>query len=192
MTRASLPHFSTPIYNETGVLSIPWTRFFDELAVRIGAGKLYNLGGLLSSSTTSVGNVGTGEDDLITYTFQKNNLVKAGDVLEITAYGSFAANANNKRVKLKIGSTTLFDTTALAFNNKDWCIKSTITRITATSQNVVSVFMGDYGTLTDSVDVVSSTEDLSTSLTIKCTGEATSDNDIVQKGLNIKLFPTTT
>lgn len=190
MPKASLPHANNPVLmGREETHTKPWSRFFEELRVRIGADKDYSLGGILSVDTASVGNVGTGEDDLISYSLQKNVVSNLQDKIEIEAFGTFANNSNNKTVKLIFGSTTLFSTGAVAFQNQDWCLRSSIIRTGSSTQKCITTFYTDYADITNIIDYVSGTEDFTTALTIKCTGQATSDNDIVQEGLSVKLFP---
>lgn len=188
VSKAAMPDYSeVPV--EGNYFSKTWFRFFDEVSERIGGGRAYKLGGQLTNNTTAVGNVGSGADDLITYTLQKNSMQNTGDVLEITAYGSQAANANNKTIKLLLGTTELFTTGAVASSAKDWCIKATITRTAAATQKSIATFLGDTVLVTQISDYVSGTEDFTTALTIKCTGEATANDDIIQQGLTINFFP---
>lgn len=188
MVRVIPPHSREPVI-EGENFTKPWSKFFEDLRERIGGAKTYTLGGSLTTDTTAVGNFGTGEDDLITYSLQKNILNDAGDTIEITAYGTTAANANNKTIKLFLGSTELFSTGAVASNDKDWRIKATITRTGSATQKSIAAFSGDTVLVTQTADFVSGTEDFTTALTIKCTGEATSDDDVVQQGLTINIFP---
>jgi len=146
------------------------------------------LGGTLTVDTTSVGNVGAGEDTLITYSMAANTLNLDGNFLEIFAWGITAANANNKTIKLKFGTTTLLDTGAVAANNANWSITSKIIRTAAATQQVISSIISDNSLIIDSSTFTASTEDLTTSLSILCTGEATTNDDIIQKGLIVKWF----
>ena len=183
MAKFTAPH---AVGNE---FSKPWNKFFNNVATKIGSSKSYALGGRLTSNTTAVGNVGSGADTLITYSLEANILNNVGDTLEITAFGSQAANANNKTIKLVFGSTELFTTGAVASNGKDWRIDCTIIRTAAATQECITSFSGDTVLVTQIADYVTGTEDFTTSLAIKCTGEATTTDDIIQKGLIIKFFP---
>lgn len=192
MAQANLPKVSSePVINEQGIFNSSWARYMSELFLRIGGSDLYNLGGRLTTNNTAVGNVTGGEDDLITYSLKKNTLHNDGDILEIIAYGTTAANADNKTIKLILGSTTLFTTGVVAFNNKPWCIRAEITRTGSATQQVIATFNGDFALLTNTATFTAGTEDLTTTLTIKCTGTSGSSatNDIIQKGLVIKMFP---
>lgn len=193
MPKANIPSLSTEkvLDEAAGLFGSSWARYMHELWARIGGGDLYNLGGLLVSNTTAVGNITGGEDNLITYSLAKNTMHNNGDALEVTAYGTTAANGNNKTIKLVLGSTTLFTTGAVAFNNKDWCLRATITQITSTTQSILAEFQGDFGLLTNTVTITAGAENLATTLTLKCTGTSGSSttDDIIQKGLIIKLFP---
>lgn len=189
MVQLSKPHFAEALVDKVGLITAGWGRSFEELFARVGAGKLYNLGGLLTSNVTAVGNVGTGEDNLITYSLQKNTMLTIGDRLEIVAFGTLAANGNNKTIKLYLGSTQLFSTGAVASNAKDWVLIANIIRTGSATQECITSFNGDTVLVTQTSDYVSGTEDFTTALTIKCTGEATSNDDVIQKGLTINLYP---
>ena len=189
VTQANLPEFTERMIDSVGGISASWGQYMHELFNRVGGDKQYNLGGTLTVDTTEVGNVGSGADDLITYSLQKNTLVTTGDRLEITAFGIGAANANNKTIKLLLGTTELFSTGAVASSGKDWRIDCTIIRTAAATQVSTTAFSGDTVLVTQISDFVSGTEDFTTALTIKCTGEATTTDDIIQKGLTINLFP---
>lgn len=189
MSKFTLPHSRGTVMSGD-MFTAPWSRFFQDVARRIGSDKAYSIGGRLATNTTAVGNIGAGEDALISYSLEKNTLLNVGDTLEIVAFGSQAANGNNKTIKLIFGTTTLFSTGVVASNAKDWCIRATIIRTAAATQECIAEFNGDTVLVTQTSDYVAGTEDFTTTLTIKCTGEATSNNDIIQKGLFIKLFPT--
>lgn len=146
------------------------------------------MGGKLVVDTTSVGNVGVGEDTLITYSMDANTLDLDGSFLEISAWGIVAANANNKEIKLKLGSTVLLTTGAVAANSGNWAITANIIRTAAATQQVIASIVSDNSLIIDSSTFTASTEDLTAALSILCTGEATADDDIIQKGLIVKWF----
>ena len=147
------------------------------------------VGGALLVSTTSVGNVGSGEDDLISQSLPAAALSNNGESVEIESWGTFAANVNAKNVKQYFGATAIFATGSLLFNSGSWRIKSRVVRTGATTQVSVSVFDGDLTLLTATCQTASPAATLANAVTIKCTGEATSNNDIVQLGQIIKFLP---
>ncbi len=159
--------------------------------VRVGTapGAFAKIGGTINVNTSAVGNVGTGEDNLISYTLPANALTTNGDRLIIRASGTFAANANNKRVKLYFGTQVLFDTTALAFNSGDWCLEAEVIRTGATTQKAWARWISSNTTLGVSMDYTTPAMTLTNSQAIKCTGEATSNNDIVQETFSIEYKP---
>lgn len=188
MTNFSVPHFSEPVLEDDS-FTRPWTRYFFDMWKRVGGGRSHTLGGMSSAALSEVGNVGTGEDTLQSHTITTNSLINNGDSLEFNAFGLFAANANNKRIKVLLGTTTIFDTTAIAFNNLPWSITGTILRLSATSQLCNINIFTDTSLLVLNCNVTSTTEDLTSSLILKITGEATNDNDIICKSLITKVFP---
>ena len=147
------------------------------------------IGGTSNVNTTSTGNVGTGEDDLITYSLPANSLTRNGSYIEFEVAGTFAANANNKRIKIYFGATAIFDTTAQAFNAGSWTAKCTVIRTGATTQKASVQFASSNTLLTSSALYSTPAETLSSAVTIKCTGEATSNNDIVQELFTCKKYP---
>jgi hypothetical protein len=147
------------------------------------------VGGSLEVNTTAVGNVGSGEDDLMSFSVPASTLGANGDYLELVAWGSFAANANNKRIKLKFGATTILDTTAVAATGGTWRVQATIVRTGATAQLASAQLVTDNATLGDISGNASPGETLSGAVAVKLTGEATSDNDIQQLGMTIRWYP---
>lgn len=144
------------------------------------------INGYLYRGVTAVGNALTGEDTLMTYAMGASRMRENGDVVEIEAWGTYAANANNKTVKLHFGTDVVFTTGALAINDDCWHIKSTVLRTGATTQDVITTFTTGDALLVSLSTRTAATQTLSGAVTIKCTGEATANDDISQKGMNIK------
>lgn len=144
--------------------------------------------GLLTASATSVGNVGAGEDDLITYTLPANTLQTNGKCLRITAWGMTAANANNKQVKLYFGSQSVCTlATSANANANAWVIVATVIRTGAATQEIGAFPKSNNATWDNAADRTAGTQNLAANVTIKCTGEAVANNDIVQYGLTVEV-----
>jgi polygalacturonase len=133
---------------------------------------------------TQVGNVGTGEDDLISYTLPAYSLAPNNQQIMVECWGTTAANANNKTLKFYWAGTAFYNSGATAANNKDWYIKAVIRNIgTSTAEFHVS---GQWnGSPIEYSFSVGGGNDFTTTKVIKCTGEATANDDIVQKGLRV-------
>ncbi len=140
-------------------------------------------GGLvLDVNTTPVGNVGAGEDNLITYTVPANTLDTNGQFIQFQMAGIFAASINTKRIRVYFGSALLLDTGALAITGAgDWSISGYIIRTGSATQRCIAYIVTNEAALLASSDYVDATEDLTGTVVLKATGEAASDNDIVQK-----------
>lgn len=144
----------------------------------------------LTVNTTTVGNVGTGEDDLRTYSVPAATLAVNGDHLVWEAAGTFAGTANDKRVKVKFGATTMFDTGVLAITAAgDWQVNGLIIRTGAATQKNVARWSCTDAALSTATDYTTAAETLSGAVTLKLTGEATANNDIVQELLIVRLLP---
>lgn len=142
------------------------------------------------TQSNSVGNVGTGEDTLHTFSVPSSGFFANNDSFEVIGAGTFAANANNKRIKLIFGAVTLFDTTALAFNSGDWLIRARIFRITTTTAKAIITWQSSNATLATVTDYVSvPTFNFLTTNVLRFTGEATADNDVVQELMQVFWVP---
>lgn len=166
------------------------------LKAQAGAGGLYyKAGGVIDASTATVGNVGSGEDDLYVLSIPANTLNVNKDKLEFEMHGLFANNANVKRLRLRFGGTLFFDSGAsYGPQNEQWRIVGSLYRASATLAHCVVVLTsGTIATVTD-IDMVQRAEIAvamnSGSKDLKLTAEATADDDVQTKGATVKFFPT--
>lgn len=147
------------------------------------------VGGVILSTTTGVGNVLTGEDDLITFSVPAASLNTDGDSLEFEFSGSYAANVNTKQVKIKFGATTMLDTTALAINTGNWFCWGRIIRTGAATQRFYVEFSTDNALLVAIAKTGTAAETLSGAITLKATGTATLTDDIRNETLHVRWHP---
>jgi hypothetical protein len=146
------------------------------------------IGGVANVNTNAQGNVGAGEDNLLSFILAGDSLTVNGSFIEIECFGTFASNANNKRVRLYFGSTVIYDTTSVAANSGSWTIKSRVIRIGSSSQKAISTISSNNVLIVNGSSYTTPTESLTGNVQIKCTGEAVANDDIVQEGQVIKLF----
>jgi hypothetical protein len=128
------------------------------------------------------------ETDLSLYSLLANTLNTDNDFIEIIGFGTFAANANNKRIKLVIGATTIYDTTALAVNSGAWKITAIISRVSSVLQKCIIEISAETAVLTNSATYITSAENLATNLNVKFTGTGVAGSDIVQEGMIVNYY----
>lgn len=141
---------------------------------------------------TAVGNVGAGEDDLISVTtFAAAIGIGLGDAysvprgIRIHAWGTYANNANAKAVKLYFGGTAILTFDLTISQSGNWDISAEVSSVANNSQKYASRLL-QSGTATGmDVEVGTLAITDSAAITIKCTGTATSNDDIVQEGLTV-------
>lgn len=129
---------------------------------------------------TAVGpssNTGSGETDLFSTTINIGTLAKQNSSILIFACGNTAANGNNKTLKLKFGSTTLFDTGAFAGNGISWTLQAELVRNGAAAEVFWGQFFGS-ATLTSKIITTTATESLAVNQVLKFTGTGTTTGDI--------------
>lgn len=148
--------------------------------------------GLVSVDVTSVGNVGAGEDNLMTYALPANTLASNGRGVRITAWGLGANNINAKSVRMYFGTAELtsefvLGTSALV----TWSITAHVIRTGASAQVASVIGQGGAAGSTIGQSEINHTtpaQDETAAVTIKCTGTATADNDVVQHAMLIEVF----
>jgi hypothetical protein len=178
--------------NET--ITGTWT--FDEPIGQVAGSSAVSakLGGIIYASSTTTGNVGTGEDTLYTQSLPANILGANNESIEFYFVGQTAANANVKRFRVKYGSTTIIDSGGSATPNaKEWAIQGKIIRVSATSQVVhASLYVGsnsDLATTVSTFNTTTASETLSGAVSFTITGEASTTNDIQVLGGSLKWLP---
>jgi len=145
---------------------------------------------------TPVGNVGTGEDDLQTVSLPANSLdTDFASALRITSWGTVAANANTKTIKLYFGSTLLCTiASATALNDGAWYFEATVIRTGAGNQEVIAEGRAKaVGATAAAYTITAITQSnpaqaLGSAVTIKTTGEAVSNSDIIAKALLVEVL----
>jgi hypothetical protein len=131
----------------------------------------------LSSALTSVGNVGTGEDTLHTYTVTAGKLAADGDSVLLQTSGQTASATG--QIRAKFGATTIVDTGAISFSGRDWILTCRVIRTSATTQRSDCAIVADG--LIWIAQYATPGETLSGTVAFTVTGEATSNDDIVAR-----------
>lgn len=160
-----------------------------ELSLNMGAAAITNrssINGVAKVITTPVGNVGTGEDNLMSWTSPANALSGDGQGYRIEAVGTVANNANTKTLKVHFGATSLSFTLPISIAGT-WVLRGNVVRTGAATQILNATVQ--CGTTAIAPASASPTETLSSTSVIKCTGEATADNDIVQTMMKVYYDP---
>lgn len=149
--------------------------------------------GNLRSDVSSIGNVGTGEDNLLSSNIGANVLVNTGDYYEGDAFGEFDNIAETQRLRVRmIGSanTVIFDTGAVVNTGVlvAWRINVKIIRTGASAQKVIVSFTSNNQTLfPNTITYTTAALDLTASITVQFTGEATTNTSVSQEHLEGKL-----
>lgn len=159
-----------------------------EITTPTGSSAVALSSGVIDTDLVAKGSVGAAETDLISYLLPAATLDVLNSHIEIMGFGTFAANANNKQLKLKFGSTTLYDSTALALNSGSWKVVAHIFMVSNTVQKCVVEISSSNALLTNSVVYLQATETLTLDQNILFTGTATTNDDIVQESLTVKFY----
>jgi len=140
--------------------------------------------------TSTVGNVGSGEDTLHSYSFSAGQLSANGDTIKAYFWGKTADNANVKDIQFRIDDTSvdtsILDTTLTIDEAGHWlagfvAIRTSSTLCRASAQLVIGPANSP---LTHSASNVTSafTCAWANAVEVRLTGEATTTNDITVEG----------
>lgn len=153
-----------------------------------GASAAARMSGRIHGNTTNVGNVGAGEDNLMTYALPAGVMATDLQVIRTTQWGIYAANATAKRVRAYFGATVLVDSTSLATNGGNWRVVSEVTRTGAATQKATAFYIhtNAAGASVVAAGISAPGETLSGAVTIKVTGESGANDDIVQHGVIVE------
>lgn len=140
---------------------------------------------VVCAGATAAGNVGTGEDDLITCSIPADTLFESGKIIQFRGYGTAANNENAKTVKCYFGATTILTSSLATSLAQQWEVHGDIIRTGANTQDYTGTWERNTAAFADVGlrYMGSAAETESGAITLKCTGTATSDNDIVMESL---------
>jgi hypothetical protein len=144
-------------------------------------------------NVTPVGNVGGGEDDLMSYVLPADSLNVAKRGLRITAWGSFANTLDTKTLRLYFGSVVILETNFDILTAGVWRVSAEVISKGVDSQEAVAQLLTTLGSgsppiALNDLELSSPTQDDGSAITIKCTGAATTTDDIIQRGLLVESF----
>ena len=155
----------------------------------LGAGT-FGPEGKISVNTTAVGNTGSGEDDLQTYSLPLNSLSAAAKGVHITAWGTTANNANAKTIKLYFGSVAILTNALTASIAGTWRIEADVFSTGTDAQDAIAALstLGAAGVALNDLEFTTLTQDDGAAIVIKTTGEAVDNNDILSQGLLVRFI----
>jgi hypothetical protein len=152
----------------------------------------FNKSASYNAFTTSTGTgANTTETALATFSLPLQALNANGKGFRFRAWGTTAANGNNKTMKAYLGSTVLASTGTIALNDGKWVLDCEVIRTGAAAQVIRGRASHKDGSLeADNYTVATGTEDETTALTVtmKGTNGTAAANDIVLKGAVLEVM----
>lgn len=143
------------------------------------------VGGVLYVGVGTVGNVGTGEDNLDGYVVPANTLSANNMSLWFVATGKGANNGNTKTVRVYFGGTNIFQFSLPTSVAVEWEVRAHGIRTGASAMKWSSFVLTrsvGVGTVVGS-SMATTAVSLASNQTLQFTGEATSNNDVTQESV---------
>jgi hypothetical protein len=148
--------------------------------------------GVISINTGSQATIGTSEETLMSFSLPANTLDVNGRGVRITAWGTTAANGNNKVTKITFGGTQVTVRGAAADNDHRWRHEVLVFRTgAATQESIGTVFSGTNNSGNTPVNTYATPgETLSgaVSIAVKAT-TASAIGDVTCEGLLVEVLP---
>lgn len=181
------------VTNGNGVSGNPTVDLGTVTASDVGLGSVVNVvQERVLFVASSGGNVGTGETDLATYTLPAGTFSADGKVLRITAWGTYAATANNKTVRVYFGGTNLAPGSGtVTINNGRWYADCRVIRTGASAQEGFSRNSHTAGTNESGnrLDMTTPAENTANAITIRVTGQSnTASSDVLLRGFIVEIL----
>jgi hypothetical protein len=98
---------------------------------QVGGAVVFNTSATFTPAAAAV------EEDAWTIALPANTLSATHQYLSIETFATFAANANNKRIRLYFGATTICDSGAVGYNDRGFRINVTLYRTGAATQKAL-------------------------------------------------------
>ena len=158
------------------------------MSLQVFENKSGSQGGLLHIDTTAVGtDADTSEKVLNTYTLPANSLDMDGKGIRVRAWGSVAANANNKTVKIEFGGVQMVIAGVVGWNGIDWLFEAEIFRTGVGAQICVGEYTADA--INAQIQRSTPSSDETTALDVELIGlnATAAANDIVCNGMTVEL-----
>lgn len=143
------------------------------------------VGGLLYTTTTNVGNVGTGDDQLAAYTIPANTLSVNNQCLIMEAFGYAANNANAKTLSAWLGGASVASNALQPNREVRWHMRFRVFRTGATTYKYSYVVLTDYVGGPTHITSGTGTLTWSNSNALQVVGNATSTDDIVCQAMTV-------
>lgn len=141
-------------------------------------------------NVTPVGNVGVGEDTMMSYSLPANSLSENGKAVRATVWGYTSSNANAKTIKFYFGTELLGAYNPVANELNYWRAEIVMTRYSAAIQAKflnATIINNNLVSLAD-ISVGSAAEDETAAILIKATGQGTDNDDVVQSGMIVEFI----
>lgn len=146
----------------------------------------------LVSRSSSVGNVGGGEDDLFSDSIAGGTLTVDGDAIQVE-YGGLYASGTTPTLKAYFGGIAIFDSTAFTSSVVEsyWSLRILLIRkSSSTARAVVTpAGMGGGAVVQYTPEGTLTGLDFTAAITLKITGQGASNDDIVATLATIKKVP---
>jgi len=184
-----------PFANPDNLLhtGMPWGQVVElgnqinAIAAGIGSASFAPTGNI-SVNLTPIANSATANSAvMMSYSLPANSFNATGQQVYIEAWGTFAANAQNKQLWITVGGMT-FASGSSTGNGSTWVMRGRVYRSGASAQ--VAQFEGQIGA--SAVAMASSTdtsvETSAITISLKALSGSASGTDITQNGLKIQYF----
>ena len=161
------PNVDTSVYNKEGPRFLVWLQTVLSRIRREFDKRQANF--IISTAAVDL-QANTGEQVLYSAAISAGNFITSGGYIDISAFGFWANTAGQKSIRVKVGTTVLFDSGAITAQNVPWCLELRIASLGKTGQIINGLLF--YGNTFLQLNY-STSLDFTQAQTINLTGQST-------------------
>jgi hypothetical protein len=135
-------------------------------------------------NSTAAGSPGT----MSTFSIPAGLIAQTTEGIQIEAWGSTGATANNKQIKLLWGATTIFDSAAAAANAKPWFATAKVVRNAAGGATAISWGYHNGALVAPAITALTSQDFTAAISVLSQYTAATADADVVQNAFLVRFW----
>jgi len=155
---------------------------------QIGDSTSYGIApGVVSKQAVAIGNVDTGQDNLMSYSLPANAFSSVGQALRVTAWGTTANNANAKTIKLFFAGTEIATLSLTTSQANAWRIDGEIMwRASGLATCAITLVQG--GVVMQSTIIATTVASINAAIAnpVQITGQGTASSDVLQRGMLVE------
>lgn len=184
----TLPKQKELITDESQITKTVWYKFFTKM-FDLAIGRFLPLpSGVLNVDGQEVGNTGSSQTTLKTFSIPSKVFENIGDLIKIEITGFFANNNNTKQIDLLLDNDSIFSSSSSHYKDNVFKIEINLFKVSENSQKAITVLNAGIDSHQQDGSIVNIAKNELQSFDFIIKGTGNSDNDIKIHYCTIKII----